>query len=47
VDRLGNATMLAFGKALVQKKTTFTFPRAKNIKESRIVEIDHIKNKMR
>jgi hypothetical protein len=37
VDQLGNATMLAFGNALLQKKATFTFPRAKNLKESRIV----------
>jgi len=47
VDKLGNTTMLEFGYALLQKKTTFTFPKAKNIKESRIAEIDHIKNKMR
>jgi hypothetical protein len=46
VDQLGNATMLAFGNALVQKKAAFTFPKAKNLKESRIVAIDHIKNKM-
>jgi hypothetical protein len=37
VDKLGNTTMLAFGYALLQKKTTFTFPKAKNLKESRIV----------
>jgi len=46
VDTLGNTTMLEFGYALLQKNATFTFPKAKNIKESRIVEIDHIKNKM-
>jgi len=38
VDKLGNTTMLAFGSALLQKKTMFTFPKAKNLKESRIVE---------
>jgi hypothetical protein len=47
VDKLGNTTMLEFGYALLQKKATFTFPKAKNLKESRIVEIDHIKNKKR
>ncbi len=46
VDKLGNTTMLEFGYALLRKKTTFTFPKAKNFKESWIVEIDHIKNKM-
>src|SRR4030042_1265711 len=46
VDKLGNTTMLEFGYALLQKNTTFTFPKAKNIKESKIVEIDHIKNKI-
>jgi len=46
VDTLGNTTMLEFGYALLQKNAAFTFPKAKNIKESRIVEIDHIKNKM-
>ncbi len=47
VDELGNATMLAFGYALLQKKRTFTFPKAKNLKKSRIVETDPIKNKVR
>jgi hypothetical protein len=42
VDKLGNTTMLEFGYALLQKKPTFTFPKAKNIKEIKIVEIDHI-----
>ena len=42
VDRLGNTTMLEFGYALLQKNTTFTFPKAKNIKENKIVEIAHI-----
>jgi hypothetical protein len=37
VDKFGNMTVLEFGYALLQKKTTFTFPKAKNIKESRIV----------
>jgi len=40
VDKLGNTTMLEFGDALLQKKTTFTFPKAKNIKESKVVEIE-------
>ena len=38
VDKLGNTTMLEFGYALLQKNTTFTFPKAKNIKESKEVE---------
>jgi hypothetical protein len=40
VTKLGNTTMLEFGYALFQKKSTFTFPKAKNIKENKIVEID-------
>jgi hypothetical protein len=40
VDKLGNTIMLEFGDALLQKNTTFTFPKAKNIKESKVVEID-------
>jgi hypothetical protein len=43
VTKLGNTTMLEFGNALLQKNTTFTFPKAKNIKESRIASIDRIK----
>jgi nucleoside 2-deoxyribosyltransferase len=38
VDKLGNTTMLEFGYALLQKKPTFTFPKAKNIKEIKITE---------
>jgi hypothetical protein len=38
VDKLGNTTMLEFGYALLQKKPTFTFPKAKNIKEIKVVE---------
>ncbi|MHC4487979.1 MAG: hypothetical protein ACYSW7_02200 [Planctomycetota bacterium] len=41
VEELGNTTMLEFGYALLQKNRTFTFPKAKNIKESKIVKIDH------
>jgi hypothetical protein len=41
---LGNTTMLEFGDALLQKKPKFTFPMAKNIKESKIVEIDPNQN---
>jgi hypothetical protein len=40
VTKLGNTTMLEFGEALLQKNTTFTFPEAQNIKESKVVEID-------
>jgi hypothetical protein len=42
VTKLGNTTMLEFGEALVQKKPTFTFPEARNIKESKVVEVDPI-----
>ncbi len=42
VDKLGNTAMLEFGEALLQKNSTFTFPKAKNIKESKVVAIDHI-----
>jgi len=42
VTKFGNATMLEFGDALFQKKPAFTFPKAENIKESKIVEVDPI-----
>jgi hypothetical protein len=41
VDELGNATMLDFGYALLEKSPTFTFPKAKNIRENRTVVTDH------
>lgn len=37
VEKLGNDTMLNFGHALFQQNPTFTFPKAKNIKENRLV----------
>ena len=45
VNKLGNTTMLKFGDAVLQKKNTFTFPKAKNIKTDKTVEIDFIQNK--
>ncbi len=42
VDKIGNTTMLKFGDALLQKQPAFTFPRAENIKESKVVDIDSI-----
>jgi hypothetical protein len=33
VAELGNKTMLGFGRALLEQKSAFTFPKAKNIKE--------------
>jgi len=42
VTKLGNTTMLEFGDALLQKKPAFTFPKATNIKESKVVEVDPI-----
>lgn len=38
VTELGNTTMLEFGYALLQKEPAFTFPKAKNIKESKTVK---------
>ena len=40
VDKLGNDTMLNFGYAIFKQEPAFTFPKAKNIKESKVVEID-------
>ena len=40
VDKLGNTTMLKFGQAVFEKKPEFTFPKAKNIKGNKVVEID-------
>ncbi len=41
VDKLGNDTMLNYGYAILKQKPAFTFPKAKNIKDNRIVAIDH------
>ena len=35
VTKLGNETMLDFGHALLEQKSAFTFPKAKNIKENK------------
>jgi len=40
VDKLGNDTMLNFGHAILNEKPAFTFPKAKNIKENRVVVIE-------
>jgi hypothetical protein len=40
VDKLGNDTMLNYGYAIMKEKPAFTFPKAKNIKDNRIVAID-------
>jgi hypothetical protein len=37
VTKLGNQTMLDFGHTLLQQKPAFTFPKAKNIKEDKLV----------
>jgi len=42
VTELGNDTMLNFGYTLLEQKPAFTFPKAKNIKENRLVAIDNI-----
>ncbi len=39
VEELGNDTMLRFGYALLEQEPEFTFPKARNIKEHRIVPI--------
>jgi len=44
VTKLGNTTMLEFGDALLQKNATFTFPRAKNLRENRRVAIYNKQN---
>jgi hypothetical protein len=44
VDKLGNDTMLDFGRAVFQKEPDFTFPKAKNIKETRVVPADTTQN---
>ena len=41
VDKLGNTAMLEFGDALLQKNSMFIFPKAKNIKKSKVVAIGH------
>ena len=41
VDKLGNDTMLNFGYALLKQSPAFTFPKAKNIKENRVMAIDY------
>ncbi|MGA2915380.1 MAG: hypothetical protein ABSE89_05080 [Sedimentisphaerales bacterium] len=38
VDKLGNDTMLNLGKAIADKRTTFIFPKANNIKKDSIVK---------
>jgi len=43
VTRLGNTTMLDFGKALLQKKSQFTFPKAKNIRQGKMLATDNTK----
>ena len=44
VDKLGNETMLGFGYTLLKQKPKFTFPKAKNIKEDKLVVIDSNQN---
>jgi hypothetical protein len=41
VDKLGNDTMLNYGYAILKEKPTFTFPKAKNIKETKTVVINN------
>ncbi len=39
ISKLGNETMLDFGYALLKQKPSFTFPKADNIREIRVVKI--------
>ena len=41
VDTLGNDTMLDFGYALLQQQPAFTFPRAENLRQARILPTHH------
>jgi len=43
VDKLGNDTMLDFGYAMLKKEPEFTFPIAKNIRETRVAAMDPTK----
>jgi len=40
VSKIGNDTMLDFGLALMKKQTSFTFPKAANLRDFRIVSSD-------
>jgi hypothetical protein len=42
VSRIGNDTMLNFGLALMKKQTSFTFPKATNLREFRKVAEDNV-----
>lgn len=42
VDKLGNDSMLNFGYSILKQEPVFTFPKAKNIKQTRMVAIDNI-----
>jgi nucleoside 2-deoxyribosyltransferase len=44
ITKLGNDTMLNFGYAMQKQKPTFTFPKAKNLRENRRVAIDDKQN---
>jgi hypothetical protein len=39
VDKLGNQAILDFGLDLLEQKPAFTFPKARNIREDKRVEI--------
>jgi hypothetical protein len=41
VSKIGNDTMLNFGYALLKEEPAFTFPRAKNLKNNKMVAIDN------
>ena len=41
VDKLGNDAMLDFGYALLRQQPAFTFPRAENLRQARILPTHH------
>jgi len=41
VDKLGNDAMLDFGYALLRQQPAFTFPRAQNLRQARILPTHH------
>ena len=46
VDKLGNDTMLNFGRALFRRDATFTFPKARNIQEDKRIETSKSSDKL-
>lgn len=45
INPRGQAVMLQFGEALAEKKPAFTFPKAENIKENKVLDIETIEKR--